>query len=164
VEQREEGELPAGSIGGIVRSFVASKAYGFIAGDDGESYFVHLSEVQGGEALITDQRVTFVPRPSPKGFKATRVIPGVGPTAIYEEPTHFLVTNAPQPLDVDVILVMRDGWAESNDPNRARQELIDLAKSWGRTPSSTQEWTVTQKANLAAITSSRCIGFPGSSP
>lgn len=131
MEQREEGELPAGSIGGIVRSFVASKAYGFIAGDDGESYFVHLSEVQGGEPLITDQRVTFEPRPSPKGSKATKVIPGVGPTAIYVEPSHFLVTNAPQPLDVDVILVMRDGWAESNDPNRARQDLINLAKSWG---------------------------------
>lgn len=131
MEQRDEGEVPVGSIGGIVRSFVASKAYGFIAGDDGERYFVHQNEVQGGEPLVSDQRVTFIPKPTPKGSKATHVIPGLGPTAIYEEPSHFIVTNAPQPLDVEVILVVREGWAESNDPNRARQDLIDLAKSWG---------------------------------
>jgi cold shock CspA family protein len=131
VEVGEEGVQPAGSIGGLVRSFVASKGFGFVDGDDGESYFAHVSEVAGGEPLVTGQRITFVPTPSRKGSKATKIIPGHAPTAIYVEPTEFIVTNADIPLDVDVILVVREGWVESNDPNTARQGLIDMAKTWG---------------------------------
>lgn len=47
--QRSNGvSIPEGAVSGVVRSFVESKTYGFIDGDDGESYFVHIKEVQGG--------------------------------------------------------------------------------------------------------------------
>lgn len=63
----DQEKIAAGSIEGEVISFVASKGYGFISGDDGERYFVHQKDVKGGEPLTSGQRVTFVPTPSPKG-------------------------------------------------------------------------------------------------
>jgi cold shock CspA family protein len=131
MERGEGVSTSAGCIGGVVRSFVELKAYGFIDGYDGVSYFVHIKDVQGGEALVNGQHVTFVPKPSPKGSKATQVIPGQAPTLIYEEPSTFIVTKFAKPNGVDVVLIVGNGWAESNDPNRAREDLIQLAKSYG---------------------------------
>ncbi len=123
--------VPAGSIGGVVRSFVEVKAFGFIDGEDGMSYFVHLNDVRGSASLVAGQQVTFVPTPSRKGSKAMRVIPGQAPTAIYVEPKCFVVTDAERPIDEDVVLLLRRGWAESNDPNDARQALIEMAMDFG---------------------------------
>lgn len=123
--------VPAGSIGGVVRSFVEVKAFGFIEGEDGKSYFVHRNDVRGSVALAAGQRVTFVPTPSRKGSKAVRVIPGQAPTAIYVEPKSFVVTNADRPVDEDVVLLLRRGWAESHDINDARQVLIEMAMNFG---------------------------------
>lgn len=123
--------IPEGAASGVVRSFVESKAYGFIDGDDGESYFVHIKEVQGGVPLVTGQQVWFIPKPAPKGSKATQVVAGQAPTLIYIEPDNFIVSKAPVPNGVEVIVVVGNGWAESNDPHRAREDLIQLAKSYG---------------------------------
>ena len=62
-------------ISGVVRSFMTEKGFGFINGDDGRSYFVHIKNVEGGE-LVDGQTVVFEGRPGPKGYKALRVIPG----------------------------------------------------------------------------------------
>ncbi|MHC5194746.1 cold-shock protein [Pseudomonas frederiksbergensis] len=131
MQNNNQSVVPAGSIGGVVRSFVEVKAFGFIDGDDGKSYFVHLNDVRGSVALVAGQQVTFVPTPSRKGSKAMRVIPGQAPTAIYVEPKSFVVTNAERPVDEDVILVLRRGWAESHDINDARQALIEMAMNFG---------------------------------
>lgn len=131
VQNNNQSVLPAGSIGGVVRSFVEVKAFGFIEGDDGKSYFVHLNDVRGSVAPRAGQRVTFVPTPSRKGSQAMQVIPGQAPTAIYVEPKSFLVTNAERPVDEDVILLLRRGWVESHDINDARQALIEMAMNFG---------------------------------
>lgn len=131
MERGDGVSIPEGAVSGVVRSFVESKAYGFIDGDDGESYFVHIKEVQGGVALVTGQQVSFIPKPSPKGSKATQVIAGQAPTLIYVEPDKFMVSKSPVPNGLEVIVVVGKGWAESNDPHRAREDLIQLAKSYG---------------------------------
>lgn len=123
--------IAAGSIEGVVTSFVSAKGYGFISGDDGERYFVHQHDVHGGETLITGQRVTFEPTPSPKGSKARRVVPGLGPTPIYLEPDSFIWSKGGAPRGMDVVLVTGNGWGESNDPNEARELLAHKAREWG---------------------------------
>lgn len=131
MQNSNQSVVPAGSIGGVVRSFVEVKAFGFIEGDDEKSYFVHRNDVRGSVALVAGQRVTFVPTPSRKGSKAIRVVPGQAPTAIYVEPKSFVVTNAERPIDEDVVLLMRRGWVESHDINDARQALIEMAMNYG---------------------------------
>lgn len=123
--------IAAGSIEGVVTSFVQSKGYGFINGDDGERYFVHVNEVQYGTGLVTGQRVTFVPTPSPKGSKATRVVPGLFPTPIYVEPDSFIWSKGGPPRGMEAVLITGTGWGKANDPNEARQILANQARKFG---------------------------------
>lgn len=61
---------------GKVVSFVASKKFGFIKGEDGESYFLHVSKLKDKtqeNKLIKDAIVSFDPMPTPKGLSATKV-------------------------------------------------------------------------------------------
>lgn len=122
---------PAGGISGVVRSFVDARAYGFIDGVDGQSYFVHLKDVQGGVPLVNGQDVTFIPKPSPRGSKATQVVPGQVPTPIYLDPDDFIVSKFADVKGVEVVCVVGEGWSESNDPNLTRRDLIERAKSFG---------------------------------
>jgi len=121
----------ATTIQGVVTSFVQAKGYGFINGDDGERYFVHGSDVLGDQVLVTGQRVTFVPTPSPKGSKAKQVVPGLGPTPIYVEPDNFIWSKGGAPRGMEVVLITGTGWGKSNDPNKAREILANQAREWG---------------------------------
>ena len=59
---------------GRVKWFNAGKGYGFIAVEGHEKdIFVHLSDVETGQALREGQRVSFVPQQGRKGRKATQV-------------------------------------------------------------------------------------------
>lgn len=60
---------------GKVRSFNQSKGYGFIIGDDGESYFIHYSNIigDGFKTLDKDQEVEFEIQQGPKGAQAIEV-------------------------------------------------------------------------------------------
>lgn len=44
---------------GTVKWFNTNKGYGFIAGDDGEEYFVHFSSVPDNAELKENDRVSF---------------------------------------------------------------------------------------------------------
>ncbi|WP_371034721.1 cold-shock protein [Pseudomonas shirazica] len=123
--------IAGGIIEGVVTSFVQVKGYGFINGDDGEHYFVHVSEVQGTQALVSGQRVTFVPTASPKGSKAKKVVPGLRPTPIHVEPDNFIWSKDGPPAGMEVVLITGTGWSKSNDPNEARQILADQAREFG---------------------------------
>ena len=57
---------------GIVSQF-GTKGYGFIAGDDGEKYFVHQKNVYNKSRLKTDTRVKYKVETSEKGFVAVDV-------------------------------------------------------------------------------------------
>lgn len=127
----DQENIAAGSIEGEVISFVASKGYGFISGDDGERYFVHQKDVKDGEPLTSGQRVTFVPTPSPKGSKARHVVPGIGPTLIYTDPNNFVWSKSGAPKGMEVMMTTGEGWAQSNDPNQARQMLVAQAQQNG---------------------------------
>ena len=47
----------------VVRSFMLEKGFGFIHGDDGRDYFVHVNEVSGGE-LVDGQRTPYITDPA----------------------------------------------------------------------------------------------------
>lgn len=57
---------------GTVRKWVTS--YGFISAEgEGKDFFVHISEVKGGEPLREGAKVTFEVLEDPKGPKAVKV-------------------------------------------------------------------------------------------
>ncbi|WP_114418863.1 cold-shock protein [Marinospirillum perlucidum] len=61
---------------GKIVSFVASKKFGFIDGEDGESYFLHASKLKDKKQqsqLLKGTPVSFDPVPTPKGLSATQV-------------------------------------------------------------------------------------------
>jgi cold shock CspA family protein len=58
---------PAVSVQGVVDTFDHRTGYGFVNGDDGEVYYLHLSEMREGRLPLRGQRVKFL-----AGFKAGR--------------------------------------------------------------------------------------------
>ena len=44
---------------GIVKNWNSSECWGFIIGDDGEDYFLHISNVRSGQNIANDCRVKF---------------------------------------------------------------------------------------------------------
>tara|TARA_Y100000310_G_scaffold305920_1_gene346608 strand:- start:1654 stop:1899 length:246 start_codon:yes stop_codon:yes gene_type:complete len=60
-------------IEGTVKWFSRDKGYGFIAGDDGNEYFVHGSELAPGTFIRDDDKVSFEPAEGDKGKQAKNV-------------------------------------------------------------------------------------------
>lgn len=58
---------------GTVKFFNEGKGYGFIAGEDGKEYFVHVSGVQGGAELREQDTVEFEVTQGDRGPKAVNV-------------------------------------------------------------------------------------------
>jgi len=74
----DRGEVAVASTGGemgTVKWFSAEKAYGFIAGDDGDDVFVHQSalDASGLRSLRPGQRVRYEEKQGPKGRSAANV-------------------------------------------------------------------------------------------
>ena len=58
---------------GIVKWFNIPKGYGFVAGDDGQEYFVHYTALPQGVRLRENDRVSFEPADTERGKQARNV-------------------------------------------------------------------------------------------
>ncbi len=59
---------------GTVKWFNETKGYGFISGDDGNEYFVHISQVANETNLRENDKVTFDTARTDKGEQAQNVV------------------------------------------------------------------------------------------
>ncbi|AOE87969.1 cold-shock protein [Pseudomonas sp. TCU-HL1] len=129
----DRSDQKASRISGVVRSFMPEKGFGFIQGEDGRSYFVHIKSVEGGE-LFDGQAVAFEGQPGPKGYRALRVTPGERPPPAgyaYESPNRFVWTRDSAARGFETIFTLGSGWAESNNPNEARALLENASADRG---------------------------------
>lgn len=64
-----------GRIFGTVKWWKEEKGYGFIQGDDNESYFIHYKNIKekGIKNLYRGQRVNFIPENTDKGLTAIKL-------------------------------------------------------------------------------------------
>lgn len=121
---------------GTVSSFLVSKGYGFLRGDDGRDYFVHHRDIVGVDAVIEGQRVAFEEAATPKGYRARRVRPlEVTGTTGYIVPEEVLTTRHATLKGWEVLVETR--WiirGESRDsPDDAMQLLRARARCLGAT-------------------------------
>ncbi|MCD6477882.1 MAG: cold-shock protein [Candidatus Aenigmarchaeota archaeon] len=58
---------------GTVKFFNPIKHFGFITGDDGKDYFVHISGIKEGTTIKDGDRVSFKVVKGDKGIKAENV-------------------------------------------------------------------------------------------
>ena len=60
-------------ISGIVKSWNISKGWGFIEGNDGEDYFLHISKIRLGQSVNNNCRVKFDYFQGQRGLEAENV-------------------------------------------------------------------------------------------
>ena len=58
---------------GTVKFFNERKGFGFIAGEDGKDYFVHISDIDNQEILTDNENVEFDITTGDRGEKAVNV-------------------------------------------------------------------------------------------
>ena len=125
------------STSGFVKSFLPSKGYGFISGEDGRNYFFHGRDVDGGAdgARISDGvPVNFEAGVTPKGYRAYKVQFGsVVEGNLYEVPHEFLVSKSSEIKGWEILQVC--DWvvtaSDRGDPAEVRQRANRLASQIG---------------------------------
>ncbi|SFB80824.1 Cold shock protein, CspA family [Marinospirillum celere] len=116
---------------GKIVSFVASKKFGFIDGEDGESYFLHVSKLKDKKQesqLIKGTPVSFDPVPTPKGLSATQV--EVLPVHIGERLVSFFVAKG-EPKHGKVIFKKKIETSFEDDKDKAFDHFKACAQEAG---------------------------------
>jgi|SRR5690554_2807157 len=113
---------------GKVVSYLASKKYGFISGNDGESYFFHFSHLRNQldeKKLIKGVVVKFDPVPSPKGLAAQSI--SVPEVYFQTTPVNFLMSKHKNPRVGQVEARYTISTRFFDDPKEGREHIKQLA-------------------------------------
>ncbi|WP_058118980.1 cold-shock protein [Photobacterium kishitanii] len=89
---------------GTVVSYLKNKKYGFVLGDDGESYFLHYSSLNNKhdeDFLIKNVKVSFDQKPTPKGLAAIKV--DIYPSLTAMKMLPFFMIHTSQPKSGEVV-------------------------------------------------------------
>lgn len=120
---------------GKIRSFGETKGYGFIQGEDGESYFFHKNEVKDpGAGIKANKLVVFDTKPTPKGMAACLVSVTEPAGYIYKRPetTDVIFSKTMQcGRDNQVMYSGQAFTCEDRSPDVARKALIKAASDHG---------------------------------
>ncbi len=117
---------------GQVVSFIVGKNYGFIKGDDGESYFFHLSSLKdkSSKSKVTKNAyVLFDPSPTPKGNAAKNI--SILDTFYRKRLVPFFVTKEASPKHGEIEQHHALSTPYYDDPNEAREYLKLMAMTVG---------------------------------
>jgi len=119
---------------GTIKSFLASKRYGFVRGDDGNDYYLHEQDLMRADPLHQGLRVEFEETATPKGYRARRVR-AVTSTAgcRYETPADIVETKGTELAEWELLesipwIIMG---ASRDSPDAAKAELRGHARAIG---------------------------------
>ena len=120
---------------GIIKSYLASKGYGFILGKNNKDYFYLMSDVKRKPQYIVDGAcVQFDEDLTPKGYKAKNIV-FINESSLYEIPPTVLVSKVSSIQGWEIINKGNEllRYSSSNSPDEARRSLELLAESFGVT-------------------------------
>jgi len=132
---------------GTISSFLPSKGYGFLRGDDGRDYFVHHDDIIETQAVVEGQRVVFEESATPKGYRARRVRPMAVTGAVrYVLPDEVLTSRNATIKGWEVLV--RSRWivsgASRESPDAAMRMLQEHARHIGATAVLAVEYSKTR--------------------
>ena len=113
-------------------SYVPTKKYGFIKGDDGENYFFHLSKLSANHTENELSRGTYVQfdvMPTSKGLAAIKV--SIKSSYKVKEMIPFIMTRQSSPKHGDVIRQANVQTHFFDSPDKARSHLKALTGAIG---------------------------------
>lgn len=113
---------------GIIVAYISSKKYGFINGEDGESYFLHFSNLldkSSEDKLIKGVSVEFDPIPTPKGLAAKDVC--IQETYVKKKMVEFFITKQKIPKGFNVEASHPISTHFIQDPSEGREYIKQLA-------------------------------------
>ncbi len=117
---------------GKVVSYISTKKFGFIKGDDGESYFFHFSSLMNKadeSKLVRGVVVEFDPIPTPKGLAAKKVV--VPEVFFKQQLVKFFTSRSSQPKYGKVLSRRTLCTRFFKDPNEGRSYINELAQESG---------------------------------
>lgn len=121
---------------GVIISYVPEKGFGFIAGDDGNTYHFKASALTSGVSLGGDERVSFEATATSKGLSAIGVAVIAAPMAMWVDLDHFPVTENSAFIKEGYEVLYEYSipcYAVAQLHDEVRQKLIEEAKSMGAT-------------------------------
>lgn len=117
---------------GYIVSYVKEKKYGFVKGNDGESYFLHCSALKNKDdekLLIKGATVSFEQQPTPKGLSAIKVI--VIPSLKAMKLTPFFMTRNGNPKYGEIVVADSTQTKFYKNPEEAKYNLKLLTGAVG---------------------------------
>lgn len=117
---------------GTVASYVAAKKFGFINGEDNQSYFFHVSALKhkaDEERLIVGAHLDFDPTPTPKGLSAKQIT--VHCTYLKKKLVPFFTTKSELPSAGTVEVKKFIHTPFIKDLNALKKKFKDLAYESG---------------------------------
>jgi len=122
---------------GYIKTFVDSKAYGFIKGNDNKDYFFHINDVNNKDEGIQDNKiVVFEAKATKKGYAAVNI--SIQKANIQDEFKYIIPNEVYISKDINV-----KGWETIEDcsyiligtskesPDDAKKDIIDSAEAIG---------------------------------
>lgn len=120
---------------GKIRSYAEDKRYGFIQGEDGESYFFHKNDVtDSGVGIKANKIVVFDANPTPKGMAARQVEVREPEGYIYLPPnsSDMIFSKTLQCGKGNAVLYNGNAFiCEDRSPDKAKSALLDAARAHG---------------------------------
>ncbi|NKF50888.1 cold shock domain-containing protein [Shewanella sp. WXL01] len=117
---------------GEIISYMSSKKYGFVRGEDGESYFLHISSLGNPELepqLVPGVQVDFTPTPTPKGIAAKEV--SICRSYFVKSLSDFITTKHKTPKSGAIEVGHSVTTRFFKDPNQGREHLRQIADKMG---------------------------------
>lgn len=118
---------------GVIRSYVEEKSYGFIDGEDGQSYYFHQNETDTSQGQIRIGSVVgFDPTPAKRGLKAKKVVVSQARGVLYVEPETFVSSKTSTASGYVTYHVLDEIETEhKTSPDEARNEIVEICATLG---------------------------------
>ena len=121
---------------GLIKTYLPSKKYGFIKGQDGRDYFFHEADFKNKKDIINlseNSTIEFEEKATPKGYRAINCSIVGNQELKYSLPDNFIATKNKNVKNLE--LVEESYWiihgSSSNSPDDAKKQMIQHAINIG---------------------------------